>query len=44
MAAYQIMTDDGKPMLAQDGKPMFGLNTQTFVAIEKEAIDRKEMN
>lgn len=44
ITAHQIMNDDGTPKVNDDGKALVGLNTQTFIAMEQEPVDKKEMN
>lgn len=44
MAVYQIMNDDGSPLIGSDGKYQFGLNSSTLVVVDKEPVELKEMN
>ncbi len=41
--AFQVMNDDGSPRL-ENNKPLIGLDTQIVVGMEKEPVDKKEMN
>jgi hypothetical protein len=43
--AFQVMQDDGvTPIIDGNGEKLFGLNTQVVMNLEKEPVDKKEMN
>lgn len=44
ISAKQIMEDNGKPSVNDDGTLKFGLDTRTLISLEKEPVDKKEMN
>jgi len=42
--AFQVMNDDGSPHIQADGKPLVGLDTQVVLGLEKEPVEKKDMN
>jgi len=42
-SAFQCMNDDGSPYI-KDEKPVIGLETQIVIGLEKEPVEKKDMN